>query len=596
MRSLTLFLWALAAVASAQTLSPMPTARYGLSAVLAGGRLYAIGGDIDAQSTGALERYDPSTDRWERLAPMPTPRSYFAAAAVGGKIYALGGFQNGSPGQSRDDTVEVYDLKTGRWSQAPPMPRACDFCRAAVVDEEIFVVGGRTRSDIVPTVSIFDTRSGNWREAPAMATPRAIPGLAVLDDRIWAVGGTRAEGSPPRALPMSSAESFNLATRSWRLEQGLLWAGASNAEAAGGRLYALGGSDGKRADIASMAFYDGDHWQDAPPMPTGRSSFASASDGVRIFAVGGSPGRNISYDTLEIFDTRAGTWRTSGPPKPKAVASAEPAPLIPAMPPRAEPARSYADDLPAPRAVKTRADDFALVIGLEDYRSVMAAQYGREDAEAFARYATARLGVPAENVITLTGQRATKTDIEKYVEEWLPRNVEKGSRVFVYYSGHGAPDPEKGDSYLLPWDGDPQFLQSSGYPLTRLYAKLAALPARHVVVFLDACFSGAGGRSVIAKNLRPLVQAHQTPLPKGRLTILSASSATQVAGGFDAKRHGLFSYYLLRGLSGEASKDGHLDVSSLYGFVRNGVRKQAHRENREQDPQLQTSEPALRLY
>ena len=593
MRSLTLLLLALAAGASAQTLSPMPTARYGLSAVMEGGKLYALGGDVDALGTNAVERYDPKSDRWTRLAPMPTPRAYFAAAAVGGKIYAIGGVLQDASGARGLDTVEVYDTRTGRWSAAAPLPRVCLFCTATAVDEKIFVIGGQPGVDAgsEERVSVLDTRTGRWSEGPAMTTGRGLAGVALLEDRIWVAGGAH------RSKAISSVESFGLVTNSWRAEQGLPWRGVGNAAAAGGRLYVFGGSDGTRADIASMAVYDGDHWRDAPPMPTGRSSFASASDGTRIFAVGGSPGRNLSYDTLEIFDTGTGAWRTSGPSKqtPVAAAAPLPPPLIPAPAPAA-PARFQADDLPAPRAVKARPDDYALVIGLEDYRSVMAAQFGRQDAEAFARYATARLGVPAENVISLTGQRATKTDIAKYVEEWLPRNVEKQSRVYVYYSGHGAPDPEKGDSYLLPWDGDPEFLQTSGYPLTRLYERLATLKASHVVVFLDSCFSGSGGRSVIAKNLRPLVQAHATAAPKGRLTVLSASSASQVAGGFDAKRHGLFTYYLLRGLSGEAASADHLSVASLYDFVSKNVRRQAHRDNREQDPQLQTSEPALRLY
>ena len=69
----------------------------------------------------------------------------------------------------------------------------------------------------------------------------------------------------------------------------------------------------------------------------------------------------------------------------------------------------------------------------------------------------------------MTGPRARKTGIEKYVESWLPRNVDEKSEVFVYFSGHGAPDPTIGRAYLMPWDGDAQFLSNTAYPIKRLY-------------------------------------------------------------------------------------------------------------------------------
>lgn len=65
------------------------------------------------------------------------------------------------------------------------------------------------------------------------------------------------------------------------------------------------------------------------------------------------------------------------------------------------------------------------------------------------------------------------------------------SDVFVFYSGHGAPNTETG--YLMPVDADPTALAISGYPLGTLYDNLAQLEARSVNVAIDACFSGATG-------------------------------------------------------------------------------------------------------
>jgi uncharacterized caspase-like protein len=144
-----------------------------------------------------------------------------------------------------------------------------------------------------------------------------------------------------------------------------------------------------------------------------------------------------------------------------------------------------------------------------------------------------------------------------------------------------------GQTFLVPWDGDPAFLQDTAYPLKRLYEKLNGLKAKRVIVALDSCFSGAGGRSVLAKGLRPLVSKVSTDLAAGKTVALSAAGGDQVSGTLQAQGHGLFTYYLLRGLNGEA-KDakGAVTVASLYSYLLKRVPDAARRDNGDQTPQL----------
>ncbi len=280
-----------------------------------------------------------------------------------------------------------------------------------------------------------------------------------------------------------------------------------------------------------------------------------------------------------------------------AVAAVKPAPRPAEIEPRA-PADISSDVDETPRKSPVHADDFALVIGIEKYQSVPPAQYSERDAAAFKNYAIGALGVPEENVIYLTGSRATRTGIAKYVEEWLPKNADEKSRVYVYYSGHGAPDPVKGNAYLIPWDGDPSFLESTAYPVSKLYESLQKLKAKQVLVALDSCFSGGGGRSVMAKGARPLVNIVETPLPQDpKLSVLTASSGEEIAGGLDEQGHGMFTYYLLKGLKGEAAgADGHVTLSSLQSYVSQSVKRAARRQNREQTPQLKAADSSLRVH
>lgn len=216
--------------------------------------------------------------------------------------------------------------------------------------------------------------------------------------------------------------------------------------------------------------------------------------------------------------------------------------------PRVEPplARSDIDD--PPRAGSAgRPNAYAVIIGVRQYRrDLPEADFADSDARLVKRYLIETLGFEESNVATLINEEATKGDLEKYLESWLPNRVEKGAEVVVYYSGHGSPNPASGEAFLVPYDGDPTYLAKTGYPLARLYAEMGKLPAASVTLVMDACFSGAGGRSVLAKGAKPLVtEIRQDRLP-GNLVVLSASAGDQVSHAYREKGHGLFTYFLLK--------------------------------------------------
>jgi uncharacterized caspase-like protein len=235
--------------------------------------------------------------------------------------------------------------------------------------------------------------------------------------------------------------------------------------------------------------------------------------------------------------------------------------------------------------------DYALIIGVEKYDDLPAATYAEGDAATAADFVRA-LGVPARNVVTLTGSHATRSGMVKQLENWLVKNTDETSTVYFYFSGHGAPDPTTGQAYLVPFDGDPQYLAETAYPLKRLYEKLGALKAKRTIVMVDSCFSGAGGRSVLAKGSRPLVNNVDTGFRSaadGKISVLTASGANQISGTNEASGHGLFTYYLFNGLNG-AAKDGAglVTLQSLYDYLKPKVMDDARRANRDQTPELES--------
>jgi len=243
--------------------------------------------------------------------------------------------------------------------------------------------------------------------------------------------------------------------------------------------------------------------------------------------------------------------------------------------------RSDIDELPAKRAA-SREDAFAVVIGIRRYQQPLPeADFADADARLVKSYLTDVLGYQDANVALLVNDQAMKGTLEKYFESWLPNRVRDGGEAFVYFSGHGAPNPRNGDAYLVPYDGDPTYLDKTAYPIKRLYAELGKLPAKKVTVAMDSCFSGAGGRSVLARGARPLVLSTATEALPDRLTVLSAAAGDQISHAYHDKGHGLFTYFLLKGI-----KEKGADLRAAYEYAAKQVPDIARREyNADQTPQ-----------
>ncbi|OQW62640.1 MAG: hypothetical protein A4S17_01225 [Proteobacteria bacterium HN_bin10] len=257
----------------------------------------------------------------------------------------------------------------------------------------------------------------------------------------------------------------------------------------------------------------------------------------------------------------------------------------------AEMAKVDAELTPPATATRPKDHAFAVVVGIEDYRDLPRVDYAKRDAESVKQYLIKAMGYREQNIVMILNDRVTKSQLEARFEKWLPKQVAQYSdaEVFVYYGGHGAPDPDTNQAYLVPYDGDPSFLETTAYPLKRLYDTLGKLPAKQVTVVMDSCFSGAGGRSVIAKGTRPMLIKVENPLMATQnIVVLSAAAGNEVSNAYPAKRHGLFTYYYLKGLQGEADadKDGDVEVEELYSYIKVQVEKDARRMQKEQTPQL----------
>lgn len=290
------------------------------------GRIIVAGGVLSQPPgfTDHVEAYDVKAGRWTTLAPLPEGRHHIALAEAGGKIYGIGGFSGAIPDWRAHATVFVYDAGANRWSAGPALPEPRAEGVVASIKGRIYFIGGR-----VPTspdaahinahadtrrAEALDVRTGRWERVADAPTARNSAAAAVIDDKIYVVGGRQMiKGADGRQRPVNVAtlEVYDPATDRWETRAPMpLAQGGLAAAAYGGKLYAFGGEQFVPATkvFPDAWVYDpkADRWTALPAMPTPRHGHGAAVVGKRIFLMGGGEkvgvGASRVQEVLEISD------------------------------------------------------------------------------------------------------------------------------------------------------------------------------------------------------------------------------------------------------------------------------------------------------
>lgn len=219
---------------------------------------------------------------------------------------------------------------------------------------------------------------------------------------------------------------------------------------------------------------------------------------------------------------------------------------------------------------------FAFVIANEDYKRVSPVPFAKNDGNVFAEYCKKTLGVPEKNVYLV--ENATLGDMKYHVNliKKIADAFNGEGRVIFYYAGHGIPDESQRASYLLPVDGYGNDA-TSGYSLESLYMELSNIPAKSVMVFMDACFSGAQRDGGMLVEARGVTIKPKEEMPMGKLVVLSAAQGDETAYPYTEKKHGMFTYYLLKKLQ---DTKGDTTLGELMDYVTTEVKQQSILQNK----------------
>ncbi len=250
-------------------------------------------------------------------------------------------------------------------------------------------------------------------------------------------------------------------------------------------------------------------------------------------------------------------------------------------------------DINIPKFKSKNPDAVAVLIGISRYknRDIPRVDFAENDARVMKKYLIRVLGYDPRRIIEVYDDEASLSTFKRIFEEQLFNWVRSGrSDVFIYYSGHGAPDPESQEAYFVPYDCNPTYAKSTGYKVKEFYERVAKLPARNITVVIDACFSGSSAAGMILKGISPVFIKVQNPIVAlNNGVVFTSATGDQVSSWYPQAKHSLFTYYFMRGLRGEAdqNKDGSITVEEMETYINTYVPDQArYLNNREQTPQV----------
>ncbi|XP_078701255.1 kelch-like protein 9 isoform X1 [Branchiostoma floridae x Branchiostoma belcheri] len=202
------------------SVASMQEARSDFSLVTVGNHLYAIcGRNKTPGELFTVERYDPLVDEWKYVKRAYEPVFGHAGAALQGKILVSGGGRN----KVFHNRVHSYDTALDEWSEKAPLlsPRA--FHRMATVGEKVFAIGGYKNrlgpgfpvNDVV-SVEFYNMAENQWSVVAPMLEPQTGAGVAVLDDSVYVVGGRAfSTTSSRRSVRLNTVTKYDTKRNRW---------------------------------------------------------------------------------------------------------------------------------------------------------------------------------------------------------------------------------------------------------------------------------------------------------------------------------------------------------------------------------------------
>jgi N-acetylneuraminic acid mutarotase len=270
------------------------------------GRIWVAGGLTPSnEPTASTQVYDPAINSWEQGPPLPEPVHNAMLVTYRNQLAVIGGFH------SRDnDLLAITSLRmllldnnTGKWVDGPPLSHPRGAGAAAVVGDQIVVVGGRTGNpeQLVTQIEIYD--GTGWRDGADIPVPGDHLAVTADSSYLYAVGGrkfTAVSNTDAVQRYDPKADRWDILTPT---PQPVSGAGAATVK---GQLTVVGGE--KPTSVSgTVQAYDltasTATWTTLPSLDPGRHGLGVTAIGNTLYAVGGATkaGYTASTDLVEAL-------------------------------------------------------------------------------------------------------------------------------------------------------------------------------------------------------------------------------------------------------------------------------------------------------
>ena len=283
---------------------------------------------------GMVYEYDPASDKWTKKKPMALASHHVSFTELNGKIYAFGGFvppASGPPAWVPINNAWEYDPVADTWKALAPMPTKRGSPVAVTVGNRIYVIGGASTPPntevaavhpaqphvVLGTVEEYDPATNTWRERRPMPTPRNHTTAGVVNNKVYVIGGRVGAAFIGVGTNVDVVEEYDPATDRWGAVRARM-PSARSAMASGvhnGRIYVEGGemqTGQYMVTFRALEAYDpaANRWSVLPSMPVSRHGLAGAVVGNRLHMVSGDvqsagTGVHVHTDSHDAFELEA---------------------------------------------------------------------------------------------------------------------------------------------------------------------------------------------------------------------------------------------------------------------------------------------------
>lgn len=245
-----------------------PTARHEAGGVGYNNQFYLIGG----RGKRPVDRFNPSTKRWENLGTPSKEMHHFQPVALNGKIYVIGALECCFPAEKVVPKIQIFDPKTRKWTEGASLPknRLRGSAGVVVYQGKIYMVGGTTNGHDGGTVNWFDEynpATKQWKTLKNAPTKRDHFSAVIIGNRLIAAGGRQTAYPDTFSNLVGKVDVYNFKTQKWE--------------------------------------------SDIPNIPTQRAGAVVTAVGDEVLVIGGETAKaGPAKDTVEAYNVLSRKWRS----------------------------------------------------------------------------------------------------------------------------------------------------------------------------------------------------------------------------------------------------------------------------------------------